>query len=235
MCGIGSCTGYGLRFPFLLDALLEIKQNGVDLYKHVFHPDFPTLAFVGWCNVAGSAFPVAEIQGRWVARVLAGRMPLPSGEDMHAAIERYRTHPSHRSPVPMQVQLLEYVEDIASILSVRPLSGGIRTQHPGGSWGLFRQPITGLMNVQRSQGSEPIRAAGGKAHTAGKGSSLPLTMVWSLGSPPRGERSSKRGRQKTYVDEQPTREEPPLWVFLLRETSRPGRPTHRRARRCLYL
>jgi dimethylaniline monooxygenase (N-oxide forming) / hypotaurine monooxygenase len=117
---IVSCTGYALRFPFLPGALLEIKQNSVELYKHVFHPDLPTLAFVGLCNVAGSAFPVAEIQGRWVARVLAGRMPLPSREDIHAAIVRYRTHPSHRSPVPMQVQLLEYVEDIASILGVRP-------------------------------------------------------------------------------------------------------------------
>jgi hypothetical protein len=36
------CTGYELRLPFLSDALLEIKQNGVELYKHVFHPDIPT-------------------------------------------------------------------------------------------------------------------------------------------------------------------------------------------------
>ncbi|MGZ6366552.1 MAG: hypothetical protein ACXWPS_11355, partial [Ktedonobacteraceae bacterium] len=33
---------------------------------------------------------------------------------------RYRSHPSHRSPVPMQVQLLEYVEEIAGMLGVRP-------------------------------------------------------------------------------------------------------------------
>ncbi len=115
-----SCTGYALRFPFLPGTLLEIKQNGLELYKHVFHPDVPTLAFVGLCNVAGSAFPVAEMQGRWVARVLAGHMPLPTKEDMYTAIERYRAHPSHRSPVPMQVHLLEYVEDIAGMLGVRP-------------------------------------------------------------------------------------------------------------------
>ncbi len=114
------CTGYALRFPFLPGALLEIKQNGVDLYKHVFHPDLPTLAFVGFCNVAGSAFPVAEIQACWVARVLSGCMTLPARQDMHTAIECNRAHPSHRSPVPMQVQLLEYVEDIAAILRVRP-------------------------------------------------------------------------------------------------------------------
>ena len=114
------CTGYELRIPFLSDALLEIKQNGVELYKHVFHPDIPTLAFIGLCKVAGSTFPVVEIQGRCVARVLAGSIQLPSREEMLAAIERYRSHPSHCSPVPMQVQLLEYVEDIARMLGVRP-------------------------------------------------------------------------------------------------------------------
>jgi len=114
------CTGYALRLPFLSDALLEIKQNGVELYKHVFHPDIPTLAFIGLCNVAGSTFPIVEIQGRWVARVLAGSIHLPSREEMHASIKRYRSHPSHSSPIPMQVQLLEYVEDIAGILRVRP-------------------------------------------------------------------------------------------------------------------
>ena len=38
---------------------------------------------------------------------------------MHSAIERYRTHPSHRSSVPMHVQLLEYVEDVAGMLGMR--------------------------------------------------------------------------------------------------------------------
>jgi dimethylaniline monooxygenase (N-oxide forming) len=115
-----SCTGYTLRFPFLPEGLVEVKQNRVELYKHVFHPDRPTLAFVGLCTVAGSHLPVAEMQGRWVARMLAGRMSLPSQEEMRAAIEQYRAHPSSQCPVPMQVQLLEYVEDLAAMLGVRP-------------------------------------------------------------------------------------------------------------------
>jgi dimethylaniline monooxygenase (N-oxide forming) len=114
------CTGYRLRFPFLPEALLAIKDDRVELYKHVFHPDLPHLAFVGLCAVAGSHFPVAEIQGRWVARVLAGALELPSKKEMAVAIERYRSHPSHQSPVPMQVQLLEYADEIASILGVHP-------------------------------------------------------------------------------------------------------------------
>jgi dimethylaniline monooxygenase (N-oxide forming) len=114
------CTGYTLRFPFLPDALFAIENDRLELYKQVFHPAVPNLAFVGLCTVAGSHLPVAEMQGRWVARVLAGGMEPPSREEMVAAIERSRSHPSSQSPVPMQVQLLAYVEDIASILDVRP-------------------------------------------------------------------------------------------------------------------
>ena len=132
------CTGYTLRFPFLPEGLVEVKQNRIELYKHVFHPDRPTLAFVGLCTVAGSHLPVAEIQGRWVARVLAGRLSLPSREEMHAAIERYRAHPSSQSPVPMQVQLIEYVEDIATILGVRPRI----FRHPGAAPRWFLGPFS---------------------------------------------------------------------------------------------
>ena len=57
------CTGYARRLPFLSDALLENKQNSIELYKHVFHPDIPTLAFIGLCNVAGSTFRLSRFKG----------------------------------------------------------------------------------------------------------------------------------------------------------------------------
>jgi hypothetical protein len=114
------CTGYTLRFPFFPEKLIAIKRNGVELYRHVFHPKLPNLAFVGLCSVAGAHIPVTEIQGRWVARVLAGKMKLPTWKEMSSAIEQFRSHPSNQSPVPMEVQLLEYVDEIAGILGARP-------------------------------------------------------------------------------------------------------------------
>jgi dimethylaniline monooxygenase (N-oxide forming) len=114
------CTGYELRFPFLSETLLAVEHNRVALYKFVFHPDLPTLAFVGICTVLGSHIPVAEIQARWVAGVLAGRLLLPSTQEMHAEIERFRAHPSHQSPVALLVDPLEYVDEIAKCLGVRP-------------------------------------------------------------------------------------------------------------------
>jgi len=114
------CTGYELRFPFLSESLLSVEHNRVELYKYVFHPDLPTLAFVGICTVLGSHLPVAEMQARWVAGVLAGRLPLPSQQEMHAEIERFRTHPSRQSPVALVVDPLEYVDEIAELVGVRP-------------------------------------------------------------------------------------------------------------------
>ena len=146
------CTGYTLRFPFLPEGLVHVKENRVDLYKHVFHPDLPTLAFVGLCTVAGSHLPVAEMQGRWVARMLAGRMSLPSQEEMHAAIEQYRAHPSSQSPVPMQVQLLEYVEDLAAMLGVRPRIFRHPSAAPRWFLGPFEASHYRLDEPQQSQG-----------------------------------------------------------------------------------
>ncbi len=51
------CTGYTLRFPFLPATLVEIRNNRMNLYKHVFPPAHPNLAFVGFCSVAGSHLP----------------------------------------------------------------------------------------------------------------------------------------------------------------------------------
>jgi cation diffusion facilitator CzcD-associated flavoprotein CzcO len=114
------CTGYELRFPFLSESLLQVEDNRVKLYKYVFHPDQPTLAFVGICTVLGSHIPVAEMQGRWVARVLAGRMQLPSKQQMHADIVRFRAHPSQQSPVALVVDPLEHVDELAALVGVRP-------------------------------------------------------------------------------------------------------------------
>ena len=52
------------------------------LYQHVFPPAYaPSLSFIGlpWKVVP---FPQYELQAKWVARVLSGRVSLPSQEVM---------------------------------------------------------------------------------------------------------------------------------------------------------
>ncbi|CAA7041584.1 unnamed protein product [Microthlaspi erraticum] len=57
------------------------------LYKHIFPPTLaPWLSFVGIpCKVI--PFPMFELQSKWIASVLSGRIMLPSKEDMLMEIE----------------------------------------------------------------------------------------------------------------------------------------------------
>ncbi|TVU48867.1 hypothetical protein EJB05_00148, partial [Eragrostis curvula] len=81
------CTGYRYCFPFLdLDGL-TVDDNCVGpLYKHVFPPKYaPNLSFIG-LPIKSIIFQLFELESKWVAAVLSGRVALPSGEDMLAAV-----------------------------------------------------------------------------------------------------------------------------------------------------
>ncbi|KAL8166537.1 hypothetical protein V2J09_008036 [Rumex salicifolius] len=85
------CTGYKYVFPFLdtLDAVTEDDHRVGPLYKHVFPPAFaPRLSFVGipWKVLP---FPQFELQSKWIAGVLSGRLSLPSKEEMTEDVEAF--------------------------------------------------------------------------------------------------------------------------------------------------
>ncbi|PIN26670.1 Flavin-containing monooxygenase [Handroanthus impetiginosus] len=85
------CTGYKYHFPFLeTNGVVTVEDNAVGpLYKHIFPPTLaPWLSFVGlpWKVVP---FPLIEIQCKWIAGILSGRIPLESKEEMTADIEAF--------------------------------------------------------------------------------------------------------------------------------------------------
>ena len=75
------CTGYRLGFPFLPEALRPRKIRA--LYKNIFHPDDPSLAFVGFSRPTQGSIPqLAEMASLFVSRVFAGRIALPPLDTM---------------------------------------------------------------------------------------------------------------------------------------------------------
>uniref|UniRef100_A0A7N0TKY3 Flavin-containing monooxygenase n=1 Tax=Kalanchoe fedtschenkoi TaxID=63787 RepID=A0A7N0TKY3_KALFE len=87
------CTGYKYHFPFLdTSGMVTVDDSRVGpLYKHVFPPALaPGLSFVGlpWKVVP---FPLCELQSKWIAGVLSGRISLPSQEEMMEDIEAFYT------------------------------------------------------------------------------------------------------------------------------------------------
>nr|BAS32646.1 S-allyl-L-cysteine S-oxygenase [Allium sativum] len=85
------CTGYVYNFPFLnTNGIVTVDDNRVGpLYKHVFPPLLaPSLSFVGipWKIVP---FPLCELQSKWIAAVLSGRISLPTKKEMMEDVEAY--------------------------------------------------------------------------------------------------------------------------------------------------
>ncbi|XP_047147691.1 flavin-containing monooxygenase FMO GS-OX-like 1 isoform X2 [Vigna umbellata] len=85
------CTGYKHQYPFLeTNGIVTIEDNRVGpLYKHVFPPALaPWLSFIG-IPEKDIIFQMTELQCKWVARVLSGKVLLPTEKEMMAYVEEY--------------------------------------------------------------------------------------------------------------------------------------------------
>ncbi|KAK7243396.1 hypothetical protein RIF29_38191 [Crotalaria pallida] len=85
------CTGYRYHYPFLeTNGVVSVEDNRVGpLYKHVFPPAFsPWLSFIG-IPEKDIIFQTTDLQCKWVARVLSGKVLLPTEEEMMTSIEEY--------------------------------------------------------------------------------------------------------------------------------------------------
>ncbi len=96
-------TGYRIRFPFLDTEVASADENRIGLYGKVVHPDHPGLWFIGLIQPLGAIMPLAELQARWVAGLIAGDLHLPQADAMRRSIaanqealaERYLESPRH--------------------------------------------------------------------------------------------------------------------------------------------
>jgi hypothetical protein len=82
------CTGYRISFPFLDEGVVATADNHVELFRRVFSPQHPSLAFVGLLQPIGAIMRLAEAQGRVLADYVRGAYHLPSRGRMLADIRR---------------------------------------------------------------------------------------------------------------------------------------------------
>ncbi|CAL5381465.1 unnamed protein product [Camellia sinensis] len=85
------CTGYKYNFPFLkTNGIVSVEDKRVGpLYKHVFPPKLaPSLSFIG-IPERGITFLLMELQSKWIAGVLSGKLLLPSKEEMLADVQQH--------------------------------------------------------------------------------------------------------------------------------------------------
>mgnify|MGYP000641437537 CR=1 FL=1 len=111
-------TGYKVTFPFLkhIPAFDVEESNEIRLYKKVIHPDFGNLFFLALVQPLGAIMPLAEVQAKWVAKIIKGECRLPNADEMKTSIEadkqkmakRYKESPRHT----LQVDFFPYKESI---------------------------------------------------------------------------------------------------------------------------
>ncbi len=111
------CTGYRRKEQFLGD--LSVKDANVrNLYKHFLHPDHDgTAAVIGLTRPFSGGVPIcAEMQARYFARVLSGKLSVPADLDERIAREKaWEEHftelsPRHTEAIPSQVV---YMDELA--------------------------------------------------------------------------------------------------------------------------
>ncbi|KAF9613976.1 hypothetical protein IFM89_014169 [Coptis chinensis] len=85
-----SMVRYKFDFPFLDKGVVTVDDNRVGmLYQHIFPPKFaPWLSFVG-LTWKFSTFPLYEVQSKWVAGILSGRISLPTQDEMIKDVEAF--------------------------------------------------------------------------------------------------------------------------------------------------
>jgi len=85
--GTGFAKDYGV-LDARSRAALPLARDGLYLYRNMLAPRVPDLAFVGAEVSTFNNILTHGLQARWLARVLAGELALPSASRMEAAIER---------------------------------------------------------------------------------------------------------------------------------------------------
>jgi dimethylaniline monooxygenase (N-oxide forming) len=113
-------TGYAVEFPFLDPEIVSAGREGLPLYRLVFPPDYPTLAFLGMFRVTGPVPPVAEMQARWVAQVLRGGVHLPAPDAMRAAIDARMALIARTGGNPFRLDFEAYLDLLAAEIGVLP-------------------------------------------------------------------------------------------------------------------
>jgi dimethylaniline monooxygenase (N-oxide forming) len=83
-----TCSGYRASFP-IFDQSATPGADPRKWFKYIFFNEDPSLAFVGFVRpIFGSIPGLAELQGRYVAKVFSGKCQLPNPVERRATIER---------------------------------------------------------------------------------------------------------------------------------------------------
>lgn len=158
------CTGYHSDLSFLSSEIKEkIEYESEDtlqptiLYKNVFHPDLPHLAFVG-IGRFGINFPISELQARWACMVFSGKIPLPANDVMKEGLKCEQAIRA-RTPRPQFARsALSFCDELAEQIGVLPDFNVLKKENPLLYKKLWEGPFTSTSYRLVGFGKNPVFA-----------------------------------------------------------------------------
>jgi hypothetical protein len=76
---IVAATGYKISTPFFAPDFIHYEEaDEVPLYLRMFHPEHPSLIFIGLFQPQGAIWPYSDLQAKLAANYIAGRWRMPA-------------------------------------------------------------------------------------------------------------------------------------------------------------
>ena len=104
-----TATGYIITHPFFDKSFIDYSEGDVKLYLRAFHPQHPTLYFVGLFQPQGCIWPLADTQSQIVANRILGTWQPPVDMEQHIQAETEQIKRHYRSAARHTVEV-EYHE-----------------------------------------------------------------------------------------------------------------------------
>jgi len=110
-----AATGYQIATPFFDSDFLDYSEaDEINLWLRMWHPDHPTLAFIGLTQPQGCIWPLSDAQARLAASIISGRRTLPRDLAKLASAEtaRIRQHFIKRKRHALEVDYHAYLKQV---------------------------------------------------------------------------------------------------------------------------
>jgi cation diffusion facilitator CzcD-associated flavoprotein CzcO len=140
-------TGYRVTFPFFDKDFISAPDNRLPLWKRMWKPGIPDLAFIGLAQVIPTLFPFVELQAKVAAQWLEGTFALPTESEMLGEIarddERNVGHYGRRQRHTMQLDYYLYRHEMTK----KVVPAGLKRAHTHKKQG----PVSGALRTSETQ------------------------------------------------------------------------------------
>ncbi|MEM7143862.1 MAG: NAD(P)-binding domain-containing protein [Verrucomicrobiota bacterium] len=123
--GTGWHTDYGF-LPSSIRDRIGFEDDGFYLYRQIFHPDIPNLAFIGSNAATYINILTHNLQARWLTELLRGTHQLPDATAMRQEIEAMKIWkrriipPSKARAATLHLHMLPYHDTLLSDMGLSP-------------------------------------------------------------------------------------------------------------------